>query len=162
MACFRNQIDIAGIWDDGIQPGTFVHGIRVMGGLEELCSSPQAYPLVIALGRPELRSKVYHRLKEAGHHFPTLIHNRAYVGDASRIRLGEGVVIFPEAVLTADIVIGANTLIHVGCSLHHDFEAGKHCMIMPGSRFTGGAKLGDEVFIPPGTILAGPERIEGS
>lgn len=157
MACFKQQVVFSGIWDDGLTPGSEVNGVPVQGNLKTLLSSASPQTVVIAIGRPDLRRSIYERLKAAGHHFPVLIHNRAFLGDTERIRLDEGVVIFPEAVLTTDIKIGANTLIHVGCSLHHDFEAGKHCLIMPGSRFTGGAKLGDEVFIAPGTILASAE-----
>ena len=159
MACFGTQVVFEGIWDDGLTPGSLVNGIPVKGNLEALESGKEQFNIIVAIGRTSLRRSIFERLKAAGHRFPVLVHERAYLGDTERIQLEEGVVIFPEAVLTTDIQIGANTLIHVGCSLHHDFEAGRHCVIMPGSRFTGGAKLGDEVFIPPGTVVAGAERI---
>lgn len=141
--------EFAGFWDDntGSHP-------EVKGNIQALKDQVAQQHVLIAVGNPQIRKKLYEELSKLNHlSFPTIVHEQAFLGDKSTIQLGEGTVVFPGAVLTTDIKIGENVIIHAGCSLHHDTRIGAHSVIMPGVRISGGAQLGDESFVGSGICL---------
>jgi hypothetical protein len=145
--------EVAGYWDDKIPEEKIAGCLRYCGTTDDLLHSTQPVSVLIAIGNPQVRRDLYEKIT-----WPIFIHPLAFLADKERISIGEGTVIFPGAVLTADIRVGENSLVHVGASLHHDTLLGAHCVIMPGARITGGAALGAGSFLGAGICLAEKRR----
>lgn len=124
--------------------------------------SPSDYqeltPVVAAIGAPEIRRKMVEEWR--GGEFFTVISNQSYVGDT--VRIGEGSIISPRAVLTASIEVGRHVIVNVGATVSHDSEIGDYATIGPGAHIAGGVKLGRGVFIGIGaSVNNGVEIADG-
>jgi NDP-sugar pyrophosphorylase family protein len=159
VACFRDEIVIAGFWDDGAVKGSTTEDVSVLGNIDDLLNSRDVLNVVIAVGNTLLRKTIFDKIKKSHHNFQTLIHSTAGIFNKSSVVLNEGVIIFPGAHLTTRINIGENCLIHIGCSLHHDVYLGAHSVMMPGSRITGNAIVGNEVFMKANTAVTNGMKI---
>jgi sugar O-acyltransferase (sialic acid O-acetyltransferase NeuD family) len=107
--------------------------------------------LLIAIGDPTIRDKVYHTCKESGFSFFTLVHQTAYVaGSAS---LGEGTIVAPHAFVGPLANVAANTVLNVSVSVGHDAVVEQSAVISPLATINGGAVCGRCSLIGTGAIL---------
>lgn len=145
---------VIGFIDDAQPVGTSINGVAVVGNVEWL--KTQATPnVVLAIGVPSVRHIILSKLADTHTQFPTIVHPEARLYDSRRIKLGKGVFIGEGCILTTDIAIDDFSLIHLGCSLHHDTKIGRNCVLMPGVRITGGATILDEQRLEAGTCITG-------
>ncbi len=141
--------------DQGIEEW---RGISVLGGdnaLEAL--DPRSIELVNGLGQlvgGTGRRSIFQRLKQQGFRFPVLVHPTAWV-DQSAI-LHEGVQIMAGAVIQADVVIGANSIINTRAGIDHDCRLGEDVHVAPGATLCGGVQVEGRAFIGSGaTVIQG-------
>lgn len=97
------------------------------------------------IGKPAIKKKVVELLLKQGAVFITFIHPRATVGD--RVKLGRGVVICPECVLSCDIELGDFTMVNLRSTIGHDVKVGPWSTLSAQCDLTGGVELGAEVFL---------------
>lgn len=97
------------------------------------------------VGSPKIKKKVIQPLLEQGAQFISFVHPRAIIGD--RVKLGAGVVICPESVLSCDIELGDFTMINLRSTVGHDVKVGSWSTISAQCDLTGGVQLGAEVFL---------------
>ena len=152
IACLVGDLTdfyVQGFYDDGLAQGEWVLGkYEVLGNMQSLQEIQSKVSVVIAFGNPKMRKKCWDALQEnASIHFPNLIHPSALIMNAERIQLGNGVIVFPLAVLTTDLYIGDNVVVHTGASIHHDVSVGNHSVIMPGARLVMSEQLSEASFI---------------
>jgi sugar O-acyltransferase (sialic acid O-acetyltransferase NeuD family) len=143
--------EVVGFYDDdALLLGTVVHGIRVLGGLEDLRKSTTKN-VVLAVGNPEVRSKLMYSLS-VNKKFPTLIHPTVVIPEKS-VTIGSGSIVAANTFISINTSIGDGVLLNVGCSIGHDVEIGDFCTINPGARVSGTVKIGNSVFVGVGAIL---------
>jgi sugar O-acyltransferase (sialic acid O-acetyltransferase NeuD family) len=152
VACLLGNLgefEIVGFYDDGqIQGSHILDEFEVLGNIRMLQEIQTEISAVIAFGNPGTRKKIWEQLSTNPLiKFPNLIHPTAFLMNTKRIQLGSGVVIFPQAVLTTDVVIGNNVVIHIGASVHHDVSIGSHSVIMPGARLVVSEQLEEGSFV---------------
>lgn len=152
-------IEVKGILDTNIEPGTRIFGIPVIGHDDHLKTvDPQQTNIIIGLGfinnSLALRKEKYDMHTQLGFSILGTQH--------PSIVIGRETVIEPEAQIMAGAVmqnrvaVGSNTVINTRASVDHDCKIGKHCYISPGVILCGGVTIADEVFIGAGsTILPG-------
>lgn len=155
---FKNQYAVVGFVDDGQRPGTHINDIPVLGNLQWL-KMQHSTAVVLCIGNPTIRKEILLHLSGYPLHWPNIIHPGATLYIPQRIKLGKGIFIGQGSILTTDIQIGDHSFIHLGCSLHHDTRVGKNCVLMPGVRITGGAKLTDHTYLPTGSTITEPITI---
>lgn len=97
--------------------------------------------LVIGVGDPTVREKLYLRYRNAGVPFYSLVHPSAIIG--RNCRLGQGNIICPGCVFTCDISIGQGNLFNLCTTLGHDVCVGDYNVISPHVDITGWARIGD-------------------
>jgi NDP-sugar pyrophosphorylase family protein len=149
VACFGKHVSFAAFWDDQSKEKS-ISGIPFGGTVGDLLSVQDPVRFVIAVGNPAVREKLWQRLL-GSHHTPALlIHPEARLFDTGTISAGAGTILFPQSLLTTGIAIGENTVIHAGCSLHHDTRIGSHCVIMPHVVMAGNVTTGNGVYVSPG------------
>lgn len=135
VACFQHDIDITGIWDDALKPGTLFHGLPVLGSINNL---PKAYerPLLIAVGNPVTRKKIAEALKAKEVRLHTAVHSTAKIFNPATVQLAAGCILMPFSYLTDSITLDENCLLHLQSGLHHDVHLRAHSVLMPGAKIT--------------------------
>ena len=107
--------------------------------------------VLIALGEPANREKLYQKVKAFGYRFATYIDELATVSPTAQI--GEGVIICPYALIDSQVSIGENSLIEHSCMIGHDATIGSNTVISINSAIGGFTVLGDKVFLGIQTVI---------
>lgn len=111
--------------------------------------SPQTGDLLLmAIGGPLAKKRVFEELKAKGANFITLIHPSSVV--ARTARLGEGVVVCPQAFISADAVVGDMVAINSFASVGHDVVLGSFCTLSSHVDLTGWVQVEERVFFGSG------------
>lgn len=101
--------------------------------------------LLLAIMSPKAKARVTGQLKEKGGRFLTYIHPSAFIGH--NVCLGEGVVIAPHCILTADIAVGDFFFLNTSSTLGHDVRVGDWVSINGKCEMCGSVALGDRVLV---------------
>lgn len=104
--------------------------------------------LLMAIGDPAIKKSLYADLKSRGASFASLIHPSAVV--ARTAKLGEGVVICPQAFVSADAVVGDLCAINGCASVGHDVQLGSFSTLSSHVDLTGWVKVDECVFFGSG------------
>ncbi|PAF53665.1 hypothetical protein BKH42_04920 [Helicobacter sp. 13S00482-2] len=113
--------------------------------------------LVIAIGSPIARYKLYHHFKDKGLKFYNLISPKAFITHTKNI--GECNVIAPFSVIAYNTIIGNGNLINVSCALGHDSVLGNFNIIGSYSGFAGFSSLEDGNYLGPRVNLFPKARV---
>ncbi|APG04724.1 hypothetical protein BJI69_13005 [Luteibacter rhizovicinus DSM 16549] len=112
------------------------------------------WPFVAAVGDPALRERVVALCEVRGMTAVTLCDPSVQRHDS--VRIGDGGIIAPGAVLTVDITLGDHVHVNIGASISHDAVLGSFSIVSPGARIAGHVTLGRRVFVGVGaTIING-------
>lgn len=101
--------------------------------------------VVIAVGEPGVRDRLYHKVKDAGLRLVTLIHPGVYIDETTTI--GDGTVIAEGVTITANVEIGDNAYIQPHAVIGHDIKIGRHTVIGSNCQIGGGDIIGERVFM---------------
>jgi sugar O-acyltransferase (sialic acid O-acetyltransferase NeuD family) len=147
---------VAGIIDDGLEPGRQVMGVPVLGGQNALPGLAgrgirQAVNAVGGLGDMSIRIKVFHLLGEAGFTCPAVVHPSAFV-EASAT-LSPGAQVFPHAYVGSEASIGFGSIVNTGAIVSHDCRIGSYVNISPGAMLAGEVHVGDGTLIGMGVTV---------
>jgi sugar O-acyltransferase (sialic acid O-acetyltransferase NeuD family) len=100
---------------------------------------------VCAIGSPKTKLRICRSLKAKGGQFLSFVHPTVVVGQ--NVIIGEGTVLCPGAVVTADVRIGSFVMLNVYASVGHDVVIGDGCTLSGHCDVTGFASLGEGVFM---------------
>lgn len=101
--------------------------------------------IIIAVGEPLSREKLYNKVKKDGYCLETYIKKDCLIRYGTKI--GEGVVILDRVCVSSMASIGDNTWINGYTIIGHDVQIGCHCQISSMSIVTGHTVVNDRVFI---------------
>lgn len=150
---------VAGFIDDAISRDKIVGEIPTFPPikLNEIKS------LVISIGDPRVKAKIYKRLKAHNYSYPVVIHPSALLMNKNSIHIGQGTIITAGVILTTDIHVGNHVLLNLNCTVGHDVSIGDCTSVMPGVNISGNVQIGKEVLIGTGaTILNGIKIGDGA
>lgn len=146
--------NILGVLDLPDNVGKSVLGYKVIGTDNDIPLYVNKAEFVIAVGfikNPTIRIKLYHRVKEIGGKFATIIASTAYVSKYATV--SEGSVIMHHAVVNTGAYIGVNCIINTLADIEHDVVIGSHSHISTGTMLNGDCKIGERVFIGSQSVL---------
>jgi sugar O-acyltransferase (sialic acid O-acetyltransferase NeuD family) len=103
------------------------------------------------IGLPDLRERLSRLVAKAGGKVPTVCSPFARVSPHAKI--GDGTVIFHQAVVNAAASVGANVIVNTCALIEHDAQVGAFCHISTGARVNGGCYVGVRCFVGSGAIL---------
>ena len=106
---------------------------------------------VVALGDPEWKLRYADIITRKNGHFASIIHPSSYIG--KNIKIGEGSIICPQAVITVDTVLGKHVIVNVGATINHDNVIGDGTTICPGCHLAGHVQTGRGVFLGVGAVI---------
>ncbi len=141
------------IFFDDAWPKVFANGRwSVLGGTDNLLQSAGSFDaVVVGIGNNRIRAEKMELLKCHGLEFATIIHPLAAV--SSYASLGEGAVVFANAVINVDARIGAGVIINTGAVIEHDCDLGECVHVSPNAVLAGGVTLGNQVWVGAGATL---------
>jgi len=102
----------------------------------------------MAVGNPKVKKTLFADMKSRGGHFSTLMHPSAVV--ARTARLGEGVVVCPQAFISADATVGDLCTINGSASVGHDVKLGSFATLSAHVDLTGWVQVDECVFFGSG------------
>lgn len=140
----------------------------VVGKISHLEKFKDEYEYVfIAIGNNKLRKELYIRAKEAGYQIPILIDPKASVSKYCHI--GEGSVVFPNAVVETHsylgkcCVIGSNATVHFNSRINDYALISSHVVVRPEAYVGAMSTIGSNSIVFEGTIVKEYSEIsEGS
>ena len=132
--------------DDGLETGTVVDGVPVIGKTSELDKFyPEFKLLLVTIGNNRLREELYRAAACIGYDFPIIIVPSAYISPHARI--GKGCVVLNNAVVQNNAQIGDGVILNPGVEAHHDSRIGNYCLIYTNSVVRSLTHVGDRVWI---------------
>lgn len=107
--------------------------------------------IVIALGEPKYRERVYNKIKENGYNLKKIVSKSAFVGPNAAI--GEGTIVFPNAYVGINASVKDNTVVHFGAKLVEGVSLGKHCFVSLGAFVGSRTVVENTCFIGPNSAV---------
>lgn len=151
----ENKYRIAGIIDMPEKLGQKILNYKVIGNDNDIVKFAQQYELFfITIGHiktPELRIKLFEKVKKAGGKFPVIISPNAYVSKHTKI--DEGTIIMHNVVINADTTVGKNCIINNKALIEHDCKIGNHCHISTNAVINGTCEIKNRCFLGSSTVL---------
>ena len=138
----RAGIKVAGFLDDGMAgKDVRVCGLPVLGAVSS-AAGYAGYQFSVAIGNSRSRKKVADKLKQDGvDSFATLIDPAAMIGPL--VKTGQGCILCAGCMATADIEIGAFSLLDRGAVIGHDSVIGAFTTIAPLACLSGNVTTGE-------------------
>ncbi len=151
---------IAGIVDKKDMIGELVLGYKVFGcddDLEELYQKCKYACITVGQVRsPEIRIRLFQKLKKIGYRLPVIVSPLAYVSKYAFI--DEGTIVMHHALINANAKIGKNCIINTKALIEHDVVVEDNCHISTGAILNGGVKILQNSFY--GSNATSKEYIE--
>ncbi|MBI5789087.1 MAG: acetyltransferase [Candidatus Schekmanbacteria bacterium] len=151
------QFTLAGFVDDAAdKQGLIINQILVLGKIDRLNQTTEAYSCILAIANPEVKKQIKQRL--AGNiDYINAVHPAATI--APSVKLGKGVIIGAGVVIAGETDIRDHITINLNATIGHDCLLEDYCTIAPGANITGrvkileGADIGANAAIIPGRII---------
>ncbi len=148
--------EVEGFVDDGVNIGTKVLGLPVLGGAAWLAQQP-ARVLALGLGDNKTRARVARMLLENGHALPSFVHPSCVVSPSAS--LGAAVVAMPRVVVNAEAHIGDGAILNTGCIVEHECVVGAFAHLSPACALGGRARVGERTHVGIGATLLHLARV---
>lgn len=152
---------------DNIKPKTDSLPAAWLGGDEELSNLPDdgIGCFCLAVGDQFVRKTLFDRAKDAGLTGSLVVHPSAVVL-TPLADLGEGTIVYPNAVVMNDCIIGRGVVINSGSYVAHDCRIGDFVNLNPNSTLGGKVSVGSRSMVGMGASIRegidiGPESIVG-
>lgn len=132
--------------DDGIENGTLVNGVPVVGSLSDIGALFGEFKkLIVVIGNNKLREKVYKEAVSIGYEFPNIIVPSAYISPYATI--GSGCVILNNAVVQNGAVLGNGVILNAGVEAHQDSGIGNNVLVYANTVIRSMTHIGDCAWI---------------
>lgn len=105
-----------------------------------------------AVGTPAIRRKLIEKMLNCGAEFINIIGNESFIAPTAKI--GRGIILVLRVTINDNAKLGDFSVMHDISGLGHDSKVGHYCCLMNNVNVTGGAVIGDEVFMASGTFIA--------
>ena len=147
---------VVGFLDDGVEAGTLIMGMTVLGG-EEVLPELHAQGVRLAInavggiGNVAVRIKVFQGIAQAGFSCPSVVHPTAFV--ETNAELAAGVQVFPHAYIGSEVNVGFGSIVNTGAIVSHDCCLGNYVNISPGAILAGEVEVGDGALVGMGVTV---------
>lgn len=98
----------------------------------------------IAVGDNHIRRRLFETAQNIGFEMINVVSRQAIV--SPEVKMGEGNVVMPGAVINVDTVIQNGCIVNTNCSIDHDGKIGNFVHVAPGAAIAGNVAVGDGTF----------------
>jgi UDP-perosamine 4-acetyltransferase len=102
-------------------------------------------PMLVAIGQPELRRRLFERVFAANGKVSSFVHRDSYVSPEALI--GAGVIVYPNATVHAAVVLERGVVINSNATVGHETFVGAFSTIGPGASLGGRVRVGQSVYV---------------
>lgn len=138
---------VVGILDDGLEIGTDVQGVPVVGAAIDAEKFTDCR-FVVAVGNNAIRHRIVDALEVAWY---TAVHPSAVISPSAVI--GEGSVVMPMAVINAGAHVGCHCIINTAAVVEHDNEICDYAHVSCGAVLTGAVRVGCEALVGAAAVV---------
>lgn len=132
--------------DDGVEIGTEICSVKVVGAVSDLSMLFTEYKLlIVTIGNNAVREQIYGIANRIGYAFPNLTHPSAYVSPYAKI--GWGCVLLNNSIVQNGSKVGNGVLLNPGVEIHHDCSMDDFSLVYTNSVMRTYAKVGKRVRI---------------
>lgn len=162
---FEEKYNLLGFLDDDInKQGKEYYGLKVIGNTEYLFSMDKNIAVVIGIGFPGAKRKVFEKIKDNGNEFPSFISSRTWV--SNNVTIGKGVILYPGVSINYQTVVNDFVIMNMNCAIGHDCTIGKFSALAPGVNLGGFTVLDEAVDMGIGSatrqnIVVGKDAVIG-
>ncbi|WP_281518253.1 sialic acid O-acetyltransferase [Thomasclavelia cocleata] len=123
----REYYDHIAFLDDN-HINNMINDCKVIGQIDDMRLYCSEYKdIVIAIGNNKLRKQLFNKAVELGYDLISLISNKSIISNYANI--DKGTVVFPNAVIEANVTVGKGCIISTGAVIDHDAVVGDYCHI---------------------------------
>ncbi len=116
-----------------------------------LKSDKKASKILIGMGEPFMRKKMYEKYTGHGFELATFIHPLAVVIGNTVIE--DGSIILPFTYVSQNAKVGKNVILHSGCKIENDCTVGNNCFISCNAFVGAKTAIEDDCFVGPNSTL---------
>ena len=116
-----------------------------------LKSDRKSSKILIAMGEPFMRKKMYEKYTGYGFELETFIHPLAIILNNAIIE--DGCIILPFSYISQNAKVGKNVVLHSGCKVENDCSIGNNCFISCNAFVGAKTVIEDTCFVGPGSSL---------
>jgi UDP-perosamine 4-acetyltransferase len=133
--------------------GTSIHGVKVLGGTNQLTKLRQKKlrHAIVAIGENRARQRYAQMLRDNGFDLINAIHPAASV--ARTAKLGENIVVAAGAVICTDTTISDSVIVNTNAVVDHECFVGEASHICPGALLAGRVRIGEQCFVGLGAKI---------
>lgn len=142
-----------GFFDDGVPEGKMIDGMPVLGNIDRLNEVREELNIIIALGDPGIKKRVFQKITNPLIIFATLIHPSVLIRPYQDIKIGKGSIIGSGNILTVGISIGDNVLLNLNNTIGHDVVIRDFASVMPGCNISGEVLIEEGVYVGTGAAI---------
>lgn len=139
---------VVGFLDDGVEKGTDVAGIEVLGTVGDYAKWADC-SFVIAIGDSYVRRNIADKLPVKWY---TAIHPTAVISSLD-VKIGEGTVVMANAVINSCAKIGKHCIINTSAVVEHDNVLEDFVHISPNAALAGAVQVGKSTHIGVGACV---------
>ncbi len=130
-------------------------GSKILGKLEDVASFSRKAKFISGLG--SYRSMMQRREKLEQMELSSFINLISLDAKIYKsVILGQGIVVFPQTIISSNVKIGDHVFVYHNCVIAHDVKINNYSMISNSVCISGGVSIGENCYIGAGsTILEG-------
>lgn len=113
--------------------------------LSQFCDHEGEKEVVIAVGEPADRIRLYDKVRDVGLRLATVIDPAAIVSPDAIIQTGA--IVFEYSIIKSGVLLGSNALVQPFVDLGHDITVGESAVLSPYCSPGGGSKFGKGAFL---------------
>ena len=142
---------VAGFLDDNNkETDELSGGIPVLGCVDDYAKYSEN-SFVIAIGDAAVRERIANKIENV--RWYTAVHPSAIISD-SNVKIGEGTVIMPGAIINTGALIGNHCIINSGAIVEHDNYIDDFAHISVGAKLAGTVHIGKRTWIGIGATVS--------
>jgi sugar O-acyltransferase (sialic acid O-acetyltransferase NeuD family) len=146
------QYNFIGYFDDGLEKDSLINGHPVIGPVEAVNTWQTELGIVLAIGLPSLKKRLFAKIANPKITYPILIHPNVLIG-TDDVFIGPGSIICAGNIITVNIKIGAHVIFNLGCTVGHDTVINDYCSFMPAVNVSGEVVIEEGVYVGTGAKI---------
>jgi|TARA_B110000902_G_C14032790_1_gene484706 sugar O-acyltransferase (sialic acid O-acetyltransferase NeuD family) len=144
--------EIIGFFDDGIENGTLVNGLPVLGTIASINNIDYLLKLALGIGIPAIKEKVVLSIENNQVVFPILIHPSAIISKDD-VTIGKGTIICAGNIITCNIKLKDFITLNLNCTVGHDTVIEDFSSFMPAVNISGEVLIKKNVYVGTGAKI---------
>lgn len=141
-----------GFYDDAFSIGDYINNCPILGGIDDINNLKEPCAIVLAIGDPQTKHKIYVQINNAIVNFPNIIHPNVLISD-DFVTIGIGNIIAASCILTCNIEIKDFVILNLMCTVGHDTTISSFSSFMPSVNISGEVLIHQKVYVGTGAKI---------